>query len=119
MYIIDFIEPIFCSVEEVDITDGTVLVGGVAVMENQLVNTVITYQCDPGFMLSGLAQRTCEIIEGSINGEWSGSLPSCINTDDSPDSSFDASVLPPITVSPSATTTQIPSATGEKVLYGF
>ena len=92
-----------------NITDGTVLASGVVVMESQPAGTVITYQCDPAFVLSGLTQRTCEIIEGSPNGEWSGSLPSCIKGDDSPDFSFDP------TVSPSATTTQVPSGTGREV----
>ena len=45
--------------------------------ESQPVNTVITYQCDPELMLSGSMQRTCEIVEGSADGAWSGSAPSC------------------------------------------
>ena len=128
LYINCFIEPIYCSVEGVSITNGTVLADGVVVMESQSIGTVITYQCDPGFVLSGSTQRTCAIIQGSPNGEWNGSLPSCIEVVDSPESSssdttvspFDTTVSPfDTTVSPSATTTQVPSGTGKKILYAF
>ena len=108
-----FTEPISCSVEGVSITNGTVLADGVVVMGSQSVGTVITYQCDPGYVLSGSTQRTCEIIQGSPNGEWSGLLPSCTEGVDIPESSLDA------TVSPSATTTPVPSSTGKRLCILF
>ena len=113
MHIICFIEPIVCSVEEVNIANGTGLVDGVVVMESQPVNTVITYHCDTGFVLSGSAQRTCEVVEGSPDGEWSGSLPSCVEHVNSPDSSFSVSV------SPSASPTQFPSNAGKGFVCFF
>ena len=120
LYIICFIEPIYCSIEGVSITNGTVLADGKIVTESQSIGTVITYQCDPGFILSGSTQRTCEIVQGSPSGEWNGSLPSCIEDVDSLESSFDITVSSfDITVSRSATATQIPSDTGKVVLYAF
>ena len=71
------IEPILCSLDALSIDEGTFKVGGAAVTESQPVNTVITYECNPGLVLSGSAERTCEIVEDSADGEWSGSVPSC------------------------------------------
>ena len=34
--------------------------------------SVVTYQCDEGYSLSGESQQTCQ-----SNGAWSGSIPVC------------------------------------------
>ena len=77
MHVIFCSEPILCSLDALNIDEGTFTVDGAAVTESQPVNTVITYQCNPGLVLIGSAERTCEIVENSANGEWSGSVPSC------------------------------------------
>lgn len=42
------------------------------------VATVATYSCNIGYMLiGGDSMRTCTTVPESIEGEWSGTEPSC------------------------------------------
>ena len=41
-------------------------------LDETTVGSIATYTCDPGFMLIGNMERTCQ-----ENGEWSGNEPTC------------------------------------------
>ena len=41
------------------------------------VGTTATYSCDPGYVLVGETNRTCEDVSGHIIGTWNGTMPGC------------------------------------------
>ena len=45
--------------------------GAVTVVDN-IPGSTADYSCDPGYILEGDSQRTCQEI-----GEWSGTAPTC------------------------------------------
>ena len=49
-----------------DPSNGTVTLTGTT------LGSMATYECDDGFILMGLSQRTC-----NNSGEWNGTAPTC------------------------------------------
>lgn len=41
--------------------------------QGNLVNSVATYNCNPGYQLEGNIERTCQ-----SNGKWTGFDPTCV-----------------------------------------
>ena len=49
------------------------ITNGVGCYSSVAVGSLVIYQCDEGYSMSGDFQRTCQ-----TNGSWSGSIPLCI-----------------------------------------
>ena len=66
-----------CNMVEIDCGDpGTPSNGQKTVASGTTFKKIARFSCDDGFALQGVQQRECQ-----ANGQWSGSLPSCIRND--------------------------------------
>ena len=41
------------------------------------IDSVVTYRCNPGYLLVGPEQRTCVLPEGSNSPSWTHAVPAC------------------------------------------
>ena len=48
------------------------IINGVGCYSSVIVGSLVTYQCDEGYSMSGDNKRTCQ-----TNGSWEGNIPLC------------------------------------------
>lgn len=55
---------------------------GIGLGDDFDVGSVVRFSCEPGYVLRGSSERTCQ-----ANGSWSGTQPECEGTSSNPPSS--------------------------------
>lgn len=74
--LIDCMDNLFERLIVVDCGAAPVPINGQVTYNNpsqpEAYNSVVTYSCDVGFELGGMATRQC-----TDSGEWSGNVPTC------------------------------------------